>query len=93
MPKSAVLLMDLQRDFLNVAGGRTPVEASDAKAVLQVASEVLTKSILVDALPVFVMNQFPVTARIGNSFSMEPLLSEAPAQSLMSAFSVRARKK
>jgi nicotinamidase-related amidase len=68
MPKSAVLLMDLQRDFLDLAGGRMPVDATGAAAVLQVANKILSKCILAGALPILVMNQFPATARIGNFF-------------------------
>ena len=68
MPISAVLLIDLQRDFLDLEKGRMPVDEWGAKAVLRVANEVLSKRILADALPIFVVNQFPSTARLGNFF-------------------------
>jgi hypothetical protein len=44
--RTAVLLMDLQRDFLAVAGGRLPVDATAAKVALRKANEVRSKSIL-----------------------------------------------
>jgi nicotinamidase-related amidase len=68
MPQSAVLLMDLQRDFLDRATGRMPVAESSAQAVLRVANDVLAKRILADALPILVVNQFPAGAPIANFF-------------------------
>lgn len=68
MPKSAVLLMDIQKDFLNCECGRMPVDRSGAQAVLHAANEVLSKRVLAEALPILVLNQFPVTARIANFF-------------------------
>jgi nicotinamidase-related amidase len=66
MPESAVLLMDLQRDFLDREAGRMPVDESGGQAVLRVANDVLAKRTLADALPVLVVNQFPASARMGN---------------------------
>jgi nicotinamidase-related amidase len=68
MPISAVLFMDLQRDFLSGEDGCMPVDELDAEAVLQAANEVLSKRVLAKALPIFVLNQFPATARIANFF-------------------------
>jgi nicotinamidase-related amidase len=68
VPESAVLLMDLQRDFLDCDVGRMPVDASGAQAVLRVANDVLVKRILKRALPVLITNQFPSTARLANFF-------------------------
>ena len=68
MPKCTVLLIDLQRDFLDLERGRMPVSASGAKAVLRVANDVLTLRILVGALPLLVVNAFPRTARLANFF-------------------------
>jgi nicotinamidase-related amidase len=68
VPKYAVLLVDLQRDFLDRGRGRMPVGASGAKAVLRVANDVLSQRTLVGALPILVMNQFPSTARLANFF-------------------------
>jgi nicotinamidase-related amidase len=68
MNKSAVLLMDLQKDFLDGQGGRTPVDGPGAEAVLRVANDVLAKRFLGDALPILVVNQFPNSDRIANFF-------------------------
>ena len=68
MPKSAVLLMDLQRDFLDRAAGRMPVDESGAQAVLRVANDVLAKRSLADALFILVLNQFPAGSRVANFF-------------------------
>jgi nicotinamidase-related amidase len=68
MPESAVLLMDLQRDFLDGGAGRMPVDVQGAQAVLRVANDVLAKRSLADALTILVLNQFPASARIANFF-------------------------
>jgi nicotinamidase-related amidase len=68
MPQAAVLLMDLQRDFLDRRGGRMPVDGQGAQAVIRVANDVLSRRILADALPVLVKNQFPAAARVANFF-------------------------
>jgi nicotinamidase-related amidase len=65
---SAVLLMDLQRDFLDARSGRMPVDERGALAALAAANEVLSKRALAEALPILVLNQFPATARVGNFF-------------------------
>jgi nicotinamidase-related amidase len=68
MPKSAVLLMDLQRDFLDRVAGRMPVDAAGAQSVLCVANDVLAQRSLADALPILVLNQFPASSHIANFF-------------------------
>lgn len=68
LPNSAVLLMDLQKDFLDVEEGRMPVDRQGAQAVLDTANEVLSKRVLAEALPILVMNQFPAAQRIANFF-------------------------
>jgi nicotinamidase-related amidase len=68
MPKSAVLLLDLQRDFLGADGARMPVDAAGAEAVLRAANRVLSRKALADALVILVLNQFPASARLGNFF-------------------------
>lgn len=68
VPKYAVLLIDLQRDFLDLQRGRMPVSESGAKAVLRVANDVLSQRTLVGALPILVVNQFPSAARLANFF-------------------------
>jgi nicotinamidase-related amidase len=68
VPKCAVLLIDIQRDFLDLERGRMPVSESGATAVLRAANDVLSQRILVGALPILVINQFPSTARLTNFF-------------------------
>lgn len=68
MPETAILLMDLQRDFLDREAGRMPVDERGAKATLRVANEVLSRALLADALPILVTNKFPAAARVANFF-------------------------
>jgi nicotinamidase-related amidase len=68
MPQAAVILLDLQRDFLDRKEGRLPVDEQGAQAVIRVANEVLSRRSLAGALPILVKNQFPATARIANYF-------------------------
>jgi maleamate amidohydrolase len=68
VPKSAVLLMDLQCDFLGGDGARMPVDAAGAEAVLKAANSVLSRKALADALVILVVNRFPASARLGNFF-------------------------
>lgn len=68
LPKSAVLLMDLQRDFLTADGARMPVGADGAETVLQMANAILSKKLVPEALPILIVNQFPASARIANFF-------------------------
>jgi nicotinamidase-related amidase len=60
--------MDLQHDFLGANGSRMPVDTKGAAAVLGAANAILAKEVLASAIPVLVVNQFPASARIGNSF-------------------------
>lgn len=68
MTRNAVLLMDLQHDFLGAEGSRMPVESAGAAAVVCTANAVLNKEVLSHSLPILVVNQFPVTDRLGNFF-------------------------
>jgi nicotinamidase-related amidase len=68
MPQAAVLLLDLQRDFLDRRGGRMAVDEQGEQAVIRVANEVLSRRILAGTLTVLVKNQFPATARVANFF-------------------------
>jgi nicotinamidase/pyrazinamidase len=65
---TAVLLVDLQRDFLDSKEGRMPVTEAGAMAVLEAANDVLAGRVLPRALRVLVLNQFPRTARVANFF-------------------------
>jgi nicotinamidase-related amidase len=66
--RTAVLLLDLQVDFLDLTHGRMPVCASGAARVLSVANGVLGGRVVPGALPVLVVNAFPADDRIGNWF-------------------------
>ena len=65
---TAVLLIDLQRDFLDTKAGRMPVTEAGSRAVLQAANDVLAGRALPLALRVLVLNQFPPAARVANFF-------------------------
>jgi nicotinamidase-related amidase len=65
---TAVLLVDLQRDFLDSHCGRMPVTEVGANAVIRAANDVLAGRVLPGALRVLVLNQFPRTARVANFF-------------------------
>lgn len=66
MPKFAVLLMDLQKDFLDADEGRMAVERVGAESVLKMANQVLAKTILAEALPILVVNQYSPATHVGN---------------------------
>jgi nicotinamidase-related amidase len=68
MSRLAVLLLDLQVDFLDGEAGRMPVSADDAVRIIHSANAILSGSALGSALPVIIVNQFPVTDRILNFF-------------------------
>ena len=68
MAPAAVLLLDLQRDFLGGAGARMPVDPSGASAVLRAANAILTKRVLRGVVPVLVVTEFPASARVANFF-------------------------
>jgi nicotinamidase-related amidase len=56
--KSAVLLVDLQRDFLAGAGARMPVSEQDTEAILRCANQILAGQSLQGSLPIVVVNEF-----------------------------------
>ncbi|MDR1967343.1 MAG: cysteine hydrolase [Burkholderiaceae bacterium] len=68
MTSSAVLLMDLQVDFLDAGKGRMPVSAEGAARVIAAANAVLSANVLPGALAVAVVNRFPRSQVIANFF-------------------------
>lgn len=68
MSRSAVLLLDLQHDFLGAVGGRMPVDPAGAAAVLKTANAILDGAVLPGALRILVVNEFPATQRMANFF-------------------------
>lgn len=82
MPKFAVLLMDLQKDFLDAEMGRLTVGRSDAESVLKMANQVLSKKILTDALPILIVNQFSPAAHVANFFRKGAAIIGTPGAEL-----------
>lgn len=68
MTRRAVLLMDLQQDFLSAEGGRLPVLPEGAAAVISTANALLSRQVLPQALLNLILNQFPAEDRIANFF-------------------------
>jgi nicotinamidase-related amidase len=68
MTASAVLLMDLQVDFLDTGKGRMPVSAEGAASVIAAANAVLSASVLPGTLAVAVVNRFARSQAIANFF-------------------------
>jgi len=75
---AAVLLVDLQHDFLGAEGSRMPVDPDGAAKVLSTANAILDKHVLKRATPVLVLNQFPASARIANFFRNGAAVSGSP---------------
>ena len=65
---TAVLLLDLQNDFLDSRAGRLPVTEAGATDVLGAANDVLAGRALPESMPILVLNQFPRTERVANFF-------------------------
>ena len=78
----AVLLLDLQRDFLGGAEARLPVDAPGAAAVLRTANAILAKRVLPAALPVLIVTQFPASARLANLFRKGAAIVGTPGADL-----------
>lgn len=66
-PVSAVLLLDLQFDFLD-GRGKMPVSRRGADAVIRAANAILGGQALKESLPVLIVNRFPPTERVANLF-------------------------
>ena len=82
MTRSAVLLMDLQRDFLGAAGSRMPVAPESVPAVVDTANAILSKKVLARALPILIVNQFPAADRIANFFRHGAAVAGTPGAGL-----------
>jgi nicotinamidase-related amidase len=78
IPDAAILLIDLQTDFLDWEEGRMPVDRMGSEEVIKIANEILAKKILPDALPVLIMSKFPLSARIANLFRKNAALVGSP---------------
>jgi nicotinamidase-related amidase len=82
MSDTAVLLMDLQRDFLEQAGGRMPVDPGGAESVIEVANDILAGGRLAGALLVLVRTEFPRSDRLGNLFRHGAAIAGSPGASI-----------
>jgi hypothetical protein len=78
MPNAAILLIDLQKDFLDCEEGCLPVDRIGSEEVIKIANDVLAKKILPEVLPVFIMSKFPPSARIANFFRKNAALVGSP---------------
>jgi nicotinamidase-related amidase len=67
MNDTALLLIDLQRDFLE-AGGRMPISASDADCVISTADRLVQHGVNAGWKLVFIKNEFKKSDWIGNLF-------------------------
>jgi nicotinamidase-related amidase len=68
MSAAAVLLIDLQQDFLNAESGRMRVDAAGAENVVATANAILAGTLLPAMPPIFIVTEFPKSARIANYF-------------------------
>ena len=75
MHRTAVLLLDLQVDFLDTQHGRKPVDSEGARRVIEAANGILRGELLAGSLPVLVVNQFPPTATVANFFRSNAALA------------------
>lgn len=82
MAPAAVLLLDLQRDFLGGAGARLPVDPVGAAAVLRTANAILRKRVLRGVVPVLVVTEFPASARMANFFRRGAAIAGTPGAAL-----------
>ena len=82
MPQRAVLLMDLQVDFLDPATGRMPVAALAAERVLDRANAVLRGEALAGSLVVAIANAFPRSQYLGNFFRHQAAVEGSSGASL-----------
>jgi nicotinamidase-related amidase len=64
--QTAILLIDLHRDFLE-ASGRMPVAPEDAEAVVTIANRVLAHAQRVGWLAVFIKNEFSPNDLLGTT--------------------------
>jgi nicotinamidase-related amidase len=78
---SAVLLMDLQRDFLDERG-RMPVDRRGAEAVIAAANAILFGQALHGALPIAIVNSYPPNSRIANFFRHHAAIAGTEGQKL-----------
>jgi len=67
MSDTALLIIDLQRDFLETSG-RMPIRASNADIVISSANRLIKHAESAGWRPIFIKNEFSKSDRIGNFF-------------------------
>jgi len=82
MTRPAVLLIDLQRDFLGAIGSRMPVDTAGAIAVISAANTVLAGKRLPGALPLLIVNRFAPKDLVGNFFRHRAAIDGSPGAEL-----------
>ncbi len=82
MPRTAVLLLDLQVDFLDAHSGRMPVGEEGAARVMSAVRAVLSGVALPRALPVVLVNAFPPSRRVANFFRNNAAVIGTPGAAL-----------
>jgi nicotinamidase-related amidase len=82
MTRPAVLLIDLQRDFLGAIGGRMPVDTEGAIGVISAANAVLAGKRLHGALPLLIVNRFAPRDLVGNFFRHRAAIEGTPGAEL-----------
>src|SRR5271165_2219102 len=81
MNNLALLLLDLQRDFLE-CGGRMAVGAGDAKRVVSLANRLIEHGGSAGWKLIFIKNEFPETDRIGNFFRKDSAIEGSAGAAL-----------
>ena len=82
MTRSAILLMDLQHDFLGADGSRMPVDADGAAIIIGTANAILKREVLAQVIPILIVNHFPISARIANIFRKGAAVAGSPGANL-----------
>jgi len=67
MQNNGLLLIDLQRDFLQPSG-RMPVGTRQAENVIKCVLRLMSSDQAYDAQPIFILNQFSANDRLSNFF-------------------------
>lgn len=78
MTRPAVLMVDLQRDFLGAIGARMPVDSVGAIGVISAANAVLGGKRLHGALPLLIVNRFRPRDLVGNFFRHRAAIEGTP---------------
>lgn len=82
MPDRAILLMDLQHDFLGEKEARMPVDPSAVPAVLTAANAILARERLAPALPILVVHEYPAADHAGNKLRRGAAVEGSPGAQL-----------